>query len=80
MTPEQRRALTPRRQADAPIGDWNRMEITLRGERLTVALNGETVIADAALPGIPVRGPVGLQHEHGRIQFRNLWIREEKER
>jgi putative heme-binding domain-containing protein len=80
MTPQQRRAVTPRRKADAPIGDWNRMEITLRGQRLTVVLNGDMVISDAALPGIPARGPVGLQHEHGRIQFRNLWIREEKDR
>ena len=76
LTPEQRRAATPRCQADAPIGDWNRMEITLRGDRLGVVLNGLTVITNAQLPGVPARGPIGLQHGHGRIQFRNLWLRE----
>jgi putative heme-binding domain-containing protein len=76
LTPEQHRAVTPRRQADAPIGDWNRMEITMRGDRLSVVLNGETVITNAELPGVPARGPIGLQHGHGRVQFRNLWVRE----
>ena len=76
VSSEQRRALTPRKRADRPVGDWNRMEITLRGDRLTVVLNGEEVIASAQLPGVPVRGPIGLQHEHGRIQFRNIFVRE----
>ena len=75
-TREQRRAFTPRASADRPIGDWNTMRITLRGDRVTVAVNGEEVIASAELPGIPASGPVGLQHEHGRIQFRNVFIRE----
>jgi putative heme-binding domain-containing protein len=76
MTPEQRRAVTPRRAADRPVGDWNEMIIRLRGDRLSVVLNGVEVIREAQLPGIPARGPIGLQHEHGRIQFRNLRIRE----
>ncbi len=78
MTPEQRRAVTPRSAADRPVGDWNEMWIRLRGDRLSVELNGVEVIHDAQLPGLPPRGPVGLQHEHGRIQFRNLWIRESR--
>jgi hypothetical protein len=76
MTPEQRRGVTPRSAADRPVGDWNAMQIRLRSDRLSVELNGAEVISDAQLPGLPTRGPVGLQHEHGRIQFRNLWIRE----
>jgi hypothetical protein len=71
-----RRAVTPRRQADKPVGDWNRTEITMRGDRLNVALNGAEVIRDAQLPGVPARGSIGFQHEHGRIQFRNLFIKE----
>jgi hypothetical protein len=76
MSPDQRRAVTPRRAADRPIGDWNEMVIQMRGDRLSVVLNGMEVIREAQLPGIPARGPIGLQHEHGRIQFRNLRIRE----
>jgi putative membrane-bound dehydrogenase-like protein len=75
-TREQRRAFTPSKSADRPIGDWNEMQIRLRGDRVTVRLNGDEVITRAELPGLPARGPIGLQHEHGRIQFRNLFIRE----
>lgn len=82
-----RAGVTPRRNADRNIGEWNRFEITMRGSRLTVVLNGETVIENAELPGVPARGPIGLQH-HGSlkngewtsppslVQFRNLSIRE----
>lgn len=82
-----RAAVTPSRNADQDIGAWNTFEITLRGDRLTVMLNGERVISDAALPGIPVRGPIALQHHGAKkdgvwvappslVQFRNILIKE----
>lgn len=82
-----RAAVTPARNADRDIGEWNQFEIALRGTRLTVVLNGLTVIRDADLPGIPAEGPIGLQH-HGAqkdgvwtsppslVQFRNISIAE----
>ncbi|HEU0011572.1 MAG TPA: HEAT repeat domain-containing protein [Verrucomicrobiae bacterium] len=73
---EVRRGATPKRCADAPVGDWNRMEITVRADRMTVVLNGQEVITEARLPGLPPRGPIGFQHEHGRIQLRNIFIAE----
>ena len=48
--PELRAAVTPRTQADKPVGEWNRYEITVRGKTVTVVLNGKTVIAGAELP------------------------------
>jgi hypothetical protein len=87
MPPEVRAAVTPRINADKHVGQWNRFEITMRGDRLTVVLNGKTVIENAQLPGIPEKGPIGLQH-HGAmqngqwtsppslVQFRNIEIRE----
>jgi hypothetical protein len=54
------------------------MTITMKGDRLTVALNNEEVISSARLPGVPARGPVGLQHEHGTVQFKNIYVRESK--
>lgn len=75
MPAEVRRACMPKKRADKAPGEWNRMEITLRGERLTVAVNGEEVISAARLPGIPARGPVGLQHEHGTVQFKDLAVK-----
>ena len=76
MTPEVRAAVTPKAHADRPIGEWNRMMITLKGERLTVSLNGRVVIDNAELPGIPAEGPIGLQHHGSSIDFANIWIKE----
>ena len=73
--PEVRKAVTPRMNADAPIGKWNRFIITMRGDRLTVVLNGETVIHHAQLPGVAARGRIALQHHGYPLQFANLYIR-----
>lgn len=89
MPEEVREGVTPRGNADNPLGQWNRQKIVMRGDRLTVVLNGQTVIDNAQLPGIPESGPIALQH-HGRyneetgrwsggsscIQFRNIFIKE----
>jgi hypothetical protein len=87
MPAEVKAAVTPRRIADRNIGEWNAFEITVTGDLLTVVLNGEKVIDGARLPGVPARGPVGLQHhgdwKNGRwesppalVQFRNIEIKE----
>ena len=60
MPAKVRAGVTPRTQADKPVGEWNEFEITLKGDRLTVVLNGTTVIEDAELPGIPDKGPIAL--------------------
>jgi hypothetical protein len=71
-----RAGVTPKKKADRPIGEWNRFIITLRGDRLTVNLNGEVVIEQAQLPGLPARGAIGLQHHGDPIEFANILIRE----
>jgi hypothetical protein len=76
MPPEVRRAVVPRRRADKPPGEWNRFVATMKGDRLTVVLNGETVIEGARLPGIAASGPIALQHHTDPVQFRNLYIKE----
>jgi 3-keto-disaccharide hydrolase len=82
-----RAGVTPKRNADRDIGAWNAFEITMRGDRLTVVLNGEEIITSAQLPGVAPRGPIALQH-HGEkkngtwvgppslVQFRNILIKE----
>lgn len=72
---EVRAGVTPRVQADAPLGQWNRFHITLVGERLTVVLNDEPVITNAELPGLAAEGPIGLQNHGSPIQFANLFMR-----
>lgn len=87
--PEVRAAVTPRTQADKPVGEWNRFEITVRSNTVSVVLNGKTVIPGATIPGLPARGRIALQH-HGAerdgqwtsppslVQFKNIFIKELK--
>lgn len=76
MPPEVRRGATPKQRADKPIGQWNTFVITMRGERVTVVLNGVTVIEECPLPGVPPEGPIALQHHGDPIQFKNIYIQE----
>lgn len=81
-----RAGVTPRANADRDVGEWNTFEITMKGDRLTVVLNGVTVLENAELPGVPARGPIALQH-HGQkkdgvwtgppslVQFRNVFVK-----
>lgn len=73
---EVRAGVTPKMKADKPIGEWNRMIITMKGDRLTVTLNGQIVIENAHLPDVPKEGPIGLQYHGSRIDFANIWIKE----
>lgn len=87
--PEIIAGVTPRTQADKPVGQWNRFEITVRGDRVSVVLNGIQVIENAQLPGMASRGRIALQH-HGHkvngkwasspslLQFKNIYVRELK--
>lgn len=75
LTGPDRRALTPSVRADAPLGDWNTMVVSLRGDRVSVRLNDHTVISGARLPGLPPRGPIGFQHEHGPLEIRRVAVR-----
>ena len=76
MSPAVKAGVTPKTKADRPQGEWNRTMITLKGDRLTVTLNGQVVIDNAQLPGVPASGPIGLQHHGGAIDFANLWLKE----
>lgn len=87
MPAKVRRGVTPKLHADKNIGEWNTFRIEMKGARLTVDLNGQRIIEKAELPGIPEKGPIGLQH-HGNkvngewvsppslVQFRNIYIKE----
>jgi hypothetical protein len=79
MSAEVRKGVTPRMRADKPLGQWNRFHITMKGDRLTVDLNGKRVIDNAQLPGVPTKGPIALQHHGDPVQFANIFIRELKE-
>ena len=76
MPPEVRKGVTPTKNADKPAGEWNTFIVTMKGELLTVVLNGETIIENAQLPGIPPIGPIALQHHTDPVQFQNIYIKE----
>lgn len=71
-----KRTFTPRARADRPIGQWNTMRVRMIGDRITVWVNDVEVVTETRLPGIPKTGPIGFQREHGKLQLRNLFIRE----
>ncbi len=65
---------------------WHRMEATLKGQRLTVSLDG-VIIHDDIVLGVPYSqhggihgmstdsGPIILQGTHGGVSFRNIQVK-----
>ena len=87
MPAEVRAAVTPRTQADKPVGEWNNFEITVRGSTVTVVLNGKTVLPGAQIPNLPATGRIAFQHHGGKrdgkwtgppslVQFKNVFVKE----
>jgi len=58
--------------AENPPGEWNHYEITIKGDALTLVINGETVNQATGLDILS--GPIGLQSEGAEIHFRNISI------
>ncbi len=68
--------------ADNPIGEWNTFRIIMKGENVTVFLNGKKVVDDVVLENwpnyegsIPSTGPIELQHHGNPLYFRNIYIK-----
>jgi hypothetical protein len=75
--------LKPAANASGKPGEWQTCDITLLGRRVTVILNGHSIIANEEIPGITggaldsnegEPGPLMLQGDHGRIAFRKMLI------
>ena len=69
--------------ADRQVGDWNRFHVIMRGEKVTVWLNGELVVDNVTLenywdrskPIFP-KGQIELQCHGDPTEWRNVFIRE----
>lgn len=77
----------PRYFASRPAGEWQSVEATVRGNHVTVLLNGvkihDHILIEHPTGGqvdnnIGTPGPILLQGNHGAVAFRNIRIRELK--
>ena len=75
--------LAPSTDAARPAGEWQTLEVTLLGRRVTVSLNGTTIIDGQDIPGITggaldshesAPGPIMLQGNHDPIRFRRITL------
>jgi hypothetical protein len=77
----------PKARAARPAGQWNYVSIRCEGPRVVVHLNGVEVqrlnMAEhtrptrksPALADLPRKGLLGLGHNEGRVDYRNVTIR-----
>lgn len=70
-------------KADKPIGEWNTFYIKMVGEKVTVKLNGQTVVDNTVLENYWERdkpiystGAIELQNHGNTLYFRNIFVRE----
>ena len=69
--------------ADRQVGDWNRFHVIMRGEKVTVWLNGELVVDNVTLenywdrskPIFP-KEQIELQCHGDPTEWRNIFIKE----
>ena len=73
----------PSEIADNPIGEWNTFYIKMVGEKVTVKLNGKTVVDNVTLENYWERdkpiyptGQIELQNHGNTLWFRNIYIKE----
>lgn len=73
----------PRVNASRPPGEWQAVEATLVGNRLTLTLNGQKVHDNTPIQAITggaldadesAPGPIMIQGDHGRVSFRKLVV------
>lgn len=80
--------IAPSKDVVRPPDQWNSWEITARGSRVTIVINGEKIIdADlsretearqkkgSALAERPLKGHIGFQNLNGSITLRNIEIK-----
>jgi hypothetical protein len=75
--------IAPSSNPSKPAGEWQSTDITLIANRLTVALNGTTIINDAEVEGLTAiaidpneaePGPFVIQGDHGAVEFRKFTV------
>lgn len=70
-------------KADNPVGQWNTFHIVMKGEKVTIKLNGKLIVNDVTLenywerdkPLYP-KGSIELQNHGNTLYFRNIYVKE----
>jgi len=74
----------PSQNVSKPAGQWQQVEATLRGNRITVVLNGVKIHDNVEVTkptggqlddNLDQPGPIMLQGDHGAVAFRNLRVK-----
>ena len=71
-------AIAPSLYKDALVlkeRNWNRFAGELRGDRLSLSLNGKPVFKNKKLGGVPAKGPLKIV-PRGPINFANIYVRD----
>jgi uncharacterized protein (DUF427 family) len=72
----------PAKNTAKPAGEWNRMQVSVKGNKVTVRLNGEVVnevsLDQGALKTRPPTGYIGFQDHGLPLWLRNIRVREFK--
>ena len=75
--------IRPYTDAAGRAGDWQTYDITLRGPRVTIVLNGKTIADNEVITGITggaldsaegAPGPLMLQGDHGKVSFKKITL------
>ncbi len=73
----------PTKAADKPIGEWNSFRIVMKGDKVSIWLNGELVVDTVTMENywergkpLPEKGPIELQHHGNPLEFKNIYIKE----
>lgn len=79
--------VAPSKLASKKAGEWQTVEATIKGNKVTVILNGEKIIDNATVDRptggeldnkVNEPGPIFVQGDHGQVAFRNIRVKELK--
>lgn len=75
--------IVPTENASKPANEWQTFDVTLVENRVTVVVNGKTVIDNKVIDGLTavavdpnegLPGPIIVQGDHGAVEFRKLTL------
>ncbi len=75
--------VAPSEEASKPVGEWQTLEATIVGNRVTIIMNGKKIHDNVAIPAITggaldategEPGPILLQGDHSKIYYRKVVV------